>query len=409
MEKNDLKDGKKFFQKGLGLKREVQDILKKEYFSDVVTYFRLNDNVLRHGNITIQLAKELGFCYGVDRAVDYAYQTRKKFPEKRIFLTGEIIHNPHVNKRLIDMGVKFLSGQYSNGETHASLNADDVVVLPAFGVSIQEFDILKNSGAILVDTTCGSVLNVWKRVIYYARNGYTSIIHGKRNHEETIATSSQALKYPGGKYLIVRNMDEIERVCDYIVSSGSAANFLSYFGKSVSPGFEPDRDLQKIGVANQTTMLSGESLAIAERLQVALREKYGNEKLEFHFQTFDTICSATQDRQDAVMEIVHNHKLDLMLVVGGFNSSNTTHLADITAKYTKTYHIDDPACILENGRIRHKKNGASDIVVSDEWLPKDGFLMGLTAGASTPNNKIGEAVEKVLLQSGIEPRAIFEN
>lgn len=395
-----------FYQRGLGLKQEVQDILKNEYHSNLVEYLRENKYTLTSGGITIHLAKEFGFCYGVDRAVDYAYQTREKFPDRRIFLTGEIIHNPHVNNRLIEIGIRFLSGQYGNGFNYKDLRPDDVVILPAFGVSIQEFNALKKSKCILVDTTCGSVLNVWKRVIFYSKNGYTSIIHGKYFHEETIATSSQALKFPDGRYLIVRNMEETRKVCDYMLNCGSKKKFMDYFKKSVSPGFDPDYDLEKIGVANQTTMLSSESLAIAEELKSAMVQKFSAEKLEEHFQTFDTICSATQDRQDAVAELVENHKIDLMLVIGGFNSSNTNHLAVLTSKHVKTYHIDDPVCILDSNRIRNKVVGSEEIVTSEKWLPENSFSMGITAGASTPNNKIGEAIEKIMSFRNVDVRSL---
>ncbi len=395
------------YQRGLGLKNEVKGVLKREYFSDLISYLRDNDYTLQTKQLTIHLAKEFGFCYGVDRAVDYAYQTKEKFPDKRIFITGEIIHNPHVNKRLIDMGIHFLSGQYSNGINHDDLNAEDVVILPAFGVSIQEFERLKASDCIMVDTTCGSVLNVWKRVNYYAKNGYTSVIHGKYYHEESIATSSQALKYPDGKFLIVRDMKESNKVCDYIENGGDSAAFLNYFKKAVSPGFNPDVDLQRVGVANQTTMLSNESLAIASELGKALEQKFGAANLDTHFQTFDTICSATQERQDAVLDLVNNHKLDIMLVVGGFNSSNTTHLAVLASEYTTTYHIDDPASIFETGAIRHKRVSDLEIVEKESWLPEKTFTLGITAGASTPNNKIGETIEKVMRLKGVELEAII--
>ncbi|MCH8021105.1 4-hydroxy-3-methylbut-2-enyl diphosphate reductase, partial [candidate division KSB1 bacterium] len=385
-----------FYQRGLGLKKEVQGILKKDYYSNLVEYLRANDFKLQGGDLTIHLAREFGFCYGVDRAVDYAYQTREKFPDRRIFLTGEIIHNPHVNNRLIEMGLLFLSGQYSNGTTIADLKPEDVVILPAFGVSIAEFQELKKQGCILVDTTCGSVLNVWKRVDYYAQNGYTSIIHGKYHHEETIATSSQALKYTDGKYLIVRSMEEAQMVLDYILTGGGKKQFMDYFSKAVSPGFDPDRDLQKIGLANQTTMLSSESLAIAEELRKMFVNKVGEEKLNEHFQTFDTICSATQDRQDAVIDLVKKRKLNLMIVIGGFNSSNTNHLAEITSQHTTTYHIDDPGSILNKNQIRYKLIGSQEIETTENWLPDGRLQIGITAGASTPNNKIGEAIEKIM-------------
>jgi 4-hydroxy-3-methylbut-2-enyl diphosphate reductase len=385
-----------FYQRGLGLKKDVQGILKRDYYSDLIAYLRDHDFKIECDGLTIHLAYEFGFCYGVDRAVDYAYQTREKFPDRRIFLTGEIIHNPHVNNRLIEMGVQFLSGQYSNGTTIQDLSPDDVVILPAFGVSITEFQDLKDRAGILVDTTCGSVLNVWKRVEFYAENGYTSIIHGKYYHEETIATSSQALKFPNGKYLVVRDMEEAKQVCSYILDGGNRAPFLDRFAKATSPNFDPETDLTKVGVANQTTMLSSESLAIAEEFKKTMAKKYSSTNLDGHFQTFDTICSATQDRQDAVLKMMNARDLDLMIVIGGFNSSNTNHLAEIASHYTTTYHIDDPICLVNRHEIRHKNIGTDEVMITRDWLPEGALNIGMTAGASTPNNKIGETVEKLL-------------
>jgi len=282
------------------------------------------------------------------------------------------------------------------------LRPDDVVILPAFGVSIQQFQELKQRGCVMVDTTCGSVLNVWKRVSHYAENGFTSIIHGKYFHEETIATSSQALRYKNGHYLIVRDMEEARQVCDYILAGSDKAAFMKRFANSMSPKFDPERDLMKIGVANQTTMLSSESLAIAEELKAAMLSRFGEEKLNAHFKTFDTICSATQDRQDAVLELVNRYDLDIMLVIGGFNSSNTNHLAEISSEYTKTYHIDDPGCISDTGSIRHKLTGSQDVVTTDIWLPSSPIKVGITAGASTPNNKIGEAIERIMQLKSVD-------
>ncbi len=389
-----------YFQKGLGLKAVAQGLLERDYHSHIVDYLRHHNFTLRIADMEIHLAQEFGFCYGVDRAVEYAYQAREKFPDRRIFLTGEIIHNPHVNRRMIEMGIGFLSGQYSNGTGAENLAPEDVVILPAFGVTIGEFKQLSASGCILVDTTCGSVLNVWKRVEQYARDGFTSVIHGKYFHEETKATSSQATKYPGGHYLVVRNMEEAEQVCDFILGKLSRDKLLTHFVKATSPGFDPDLHLQKIGVANQTTMLSSESLAIAERLKQAILSKYGADAVDAHFRNFDTICSATQDRQDAVMKLVASHQLDLMLVVGGYNSSNTNHLAALASQYTRAYHIDDPRCLISAELIRHKPFGQSEEIETRDWLAAGPAKIGLTAGASTPNNKIGETVVRLAALRG---------
>src|SRR5437660_1642609 len=250
--------------------------------------------------MTFLLAREFGFCYGVDRAVEYAYETRTKFPEKRVFLVGEIIHNPHVNSKLLTMGVVILQRPDGGEFDFGTVRPEDVVILPAFGVTVKDFDRLRALGCVLVDTTCGSVLNVWKRVESYARDGFTAVIHGKVFHEETKATSSQVTKYPAGRYVVVRDMGEARVVCAYIEGRADRAAFLKQFEHALSPGFDPDRDLLRVGVANQTTMLSGESLAIAGELQRSMVARYGAATLPEHFRTFDTICSATQDRQDAV-------------------------------------------------------------------------------------------------------------
>jgi 4-hydroxy-3-methylbut-2-enyl diphosphate reductase len=391
-----------YFQKGLGLKAVAQEQLNRHYHSRIVAYMRAHEFQLRVGNLHFFLAQEFGFCYGVDRAVEYAYQAREKFPGRRIFLTGEIIHNPHVNQRMLEMGIGFLTGRYGNGVSYENLEHDDVVILPAFGVTIAEFKRLSEIGCVLVDTTCGSVLNVWKRVEQYARDGFTSVIHGKYAHEETRATSSQATKHENGHFLVVRDMAETEKVCDFIAERWPAAEFMTYFQVAVSPGFDPARHLEKVGVANQTTMLSSESLAIAGRLERAMREKYGTENLGHHFRNFDTICSATQDRQDAVLALVQRQKLDFMLVIGGYNSSNTNHLVELAADHTAAYHIDDAACLVDLDCIRHKPVGKTAEITSSPWLLNGEVKIGLTAGASTPNNKIGETIERLARLRGFQ-------
>jgi 4-hydroxy-3-methylbut-2-enyl diphosphate reductase len=341
----------------------------------------------------VHLAREFGFCYGVDRAVDYAYQTRRRFPDKRVFLTGEIIHNPHVNDKLRACGVRFLDDP---GEDIGTLSASDVVILPAFGVTNALLAQIDRQGCTMVDTTCGSVLNVWKNVVRYAQDGYTAVIHGKVHHEETRATASQALKTPTGKYLVVLNREEAAVVCRYIRDGGDARDFLAMFGEAVSEGFDPNRDLVRVGLANQTTMLMSESLEIGEMFRQAMADRYGAETLPDHYRAFDTICSATQERQDAVLQLLDEHPLDLMLVIGGYNSSNTANLARICAGRVPTYHIADDDCLASPNEIRHKPVGATVEVAASGWLPADGpVVVGLTAGASTPDNIVGAAILKL--------------
>ena len=387
------------FRKGLDLKDAVKDELARAYHSALVDQVRANEFTYRAGRLTIHLAREFGFCYGVDRAVDYAYQARKRFATERVYLTGEIIHNPHVNDQLRAVGIRFLSDP---DEPADPLGPGDVVIIPAFGVTVEQLQRFQDLGCTLVDTTCGSVLNVWKNVLRYARDGYTAIIHGKVHHEETQATASQALKMPGGRYLVVLDREEADAVCAYIRHGGDRAAFLDRFGHAASEGFDPDTDLVRVGVANQTTMLMSESLAIADMLGVAMADRWGADAKAAHFRAFDTICSATQERQDAVVTLLEQQPLELMLVVGGYNSSNTCNLARICSDAVPTYHIADIDCLESGTRIRHRPvhpagtppHGPSE-VTTDGWLPEGEVRVGLTAGASTPNNIIGMAIERL--------------
>jgi 4-hydroxy-3-methylbut-2-enyl diphosphate reductase len=293
-----------YFRKGFGLKREIEGELASAYHSRLVDLLRERDYTLVEGDLTFRLAREFGFCYGVDRAVEYAYESRRKFPERRIFLVGEIIHNPHVNERLSAMGVTIIGYDPNGAFDFSGIASDDVVLMPAFGVTVKDFDRLRQIGCVLVDTTCGSVLNVWKRVERYAREGFTAVVHGKHYHEETKATTSQVTKFPGGKYVVVRDMDEALLLCRFVERGDDLAEVEATFRHKASEGFDFTRDLERIGVANQTTMLAKESLAIAERLGAALAQRYGATSLDQHFRSFDTICSATQDRQDAVLDLI---------------------------------------------------------------------------------------------------------
>ena len=391
-----------YFRKGLGLKQEVAGALSADYHSRLVDRVRDQNNEISAGGLTFKLAQEFGFCYGVDRAVEYAYQVDTKFPDKRVFLVGEIIHNPHVNDKLEAMGITILLPASDGKFDFTMVNDDDVVIIPAFGVTVQDLGRLRDIGCVLVDTTCGSVLNVWKRVEKYAKEGFTALIHGKHLHEESKATASQVTRYPGGKYIIVRDMDEALIVCRFIEESGDPASIEKRFQHAVSQGFSASADLDRIGVANQTTMLANESLAIAARVRESMIARFGEEKLAEHFRSFDTICSATQERQDAVLELIEQ-PLDAMIVIGGYNSSNTNHLARICSGSTTTYHINDADCIdPDRGTIRHKPIGAESEVVVEDWLSQAEMVLGITAGASTPNNKIGEAIERAMRTRGVE-------
>ena len=397
-----------YFRKGFGLKSEVEGVLSADYSGRLVDLLKASDHALSAGGVTVRLAHEFGFCYGVERAVEYAYQTRAKFPERRIFLVGEIIHNPHVNAKLRQMGVEILpphtdAPQGASQFDFSAVQPTDVVILPAFGVTIGDFQTLRGIGCVMVDTTCGSVLNVWKRVESYARDGFTALIHGKHYHEETRATASQVLKHPNGRFLVVRDMGEARLVCDFIEGKVDAALIRERLGHAASEGFDPERDLRRIGVANQTTMLARESLAIGEEVGAAMARAHGDAWRAENFRTFDTICSATQDRQDAVTALLDTG-VDTMVVIGGYNSSNTISLAMLCADRVPTYHIEDADAIdPERGTI-HFRLPVKHHAESERagWLAAEGpVTVGLTAGASTPNNKIGETVARIFATRGI--------
>lgn len=380
------------FRKGLDLKHEVAGVLAESYHSLLVEQIKASDYRFEAGRLTLHLAREFGFCYGVDRAVDYAYQARLRFPDRQVYLTGEIIHNPHVNDQLRAQGIRFLSDPH---EDISRLTLDDVVILPAFGVTISDLQTFDRLGCTLVDTTCGSVLNVWKNVKRYAQDGFTSVIHGKYWHEETRATASQALHRPGGHYLVVLDQTEARAVCDHIAHGGRREALVERFAAAVSPGFDPDLHLERIGCANQTTMLSSESLAIGEMFRAAMRERYGEAELEKRFRAFDTICSATQDRQDAVIALLAEAPLDLVVVIGGYNSSNTCNLARICADRVPTYHVADPDGLLSPTEIRHRSVGDKVERIRQDWLPAGPVSIGLTSGASTPDNLVEAVVRKL--------------
>ncbi len=401
------------YRKGLDLKDAVAGELAADYHSSLVETIKGHDYRHESGRLTIHLAREFGFCYGVERAVDYAYQARKRFADQAVYLTGEIIHNPHVNEKLRAAGIRFLSDPDAQPD---ALGPESVVILPAFGVTIAQLERLQSQGCTLVDTTCGSVLNVWKNVGRYARDGFTAIIHGKYKHEETQATASQALRHPDGRYLVVLDLTESDAVCDYIRDGGSAAAFLDRFGHAASPGFDPDRDLERIGLANQTTMLMSESLEIGERFRQAMMHRYGVEALGAHYRAFDTICSATQERQDAVVQLLDTQPLDAMIVIGGYNSSNTCNLAHICAGRVPTFHIAEPECLVSRDAIRHRpvtlagpRKAKVPEITTGGWLPDGPLVIGLTAGASTPNNIIGQVVERLGALVAADPGAATTN
>ena len=383
----------------------VQAQVLSHYRSELVDRIRARGHVLSADGLTIKLAKEFGFCYGVERAIDLAYAARKVFPEQPIYILGEIIHNPEVNDQIRDMGIKFLSGKEKNADIE-ELKKDDVVIIPAFGTEIAVMEQLKARGCRFVDTTCGDVMSVWKRVRQYANDSVTSIIHGKAWHEETKATSSRATASGQGHYLVVFTLAETDYVCNYIVNGGDKAEFLNKFKGAFSPGFDPDIHLQAIGVANQTTMLRGETEEVQHRLRAAMEKKYGQAELEKHFRFFDTICGATQDRQDALEKLLAQ-PLDLLLVIGGYNSSNTSHLAEMGEAMLPTYFIKNAAKMVSDEVILHYNQHQHKEVETHKWLPAGQITVGITAGASCPNNLIEDAIRRLFELRGISVQELL--
>ncbi|EFN56438.1 hypothetical protein CHLNCDRAFT_59658 [Chlorella variabilis] len=375
----------------------------------LVAQMREQGYAWRQGDVNVKLAEAYGFCWGVERAVQMAYEARRAYPGQRLHITNEIIHNPSVNQRLKEMDVQFIDEGADGGKDFSGVKEGEVVILPAFGASVQEMRLLNDRNVQIVDTTCPWVSKVWNAVDNQARKGHTSIIHGKWAHEETIATASFA-----GTYLIVKDLKEAQYVCDYIMHGGDRAEFLAKFENAMSAGFDPEQDLQRIGMANQTTMLKGETEAIGKLLEKTQLQKYGPGELSQRFMIMDTICDATQERQDAVYKLVGQQStpegIDMMLVVGGFNSSNTSHLQEIgEMKGIPSFWVDSAARIdVGANKVTHKL-AHGELVETENWLPEGPITLGVTSGASTPDKAVEDVLDRVFRIkdpsfTGITPR-----
>jgi len=388
----------------------VQAQVLSHYRSEIVESIRANGGVLSADGLTVKLAKEFGFCYGVERAIDLAYAARNYFsdvsPHTPIYLLGEIIHNPEVNDQIRNMGIKIISPKPTDEEL-SLLESGDVVIIPAFGTEVGTRKKLEAIGCELVDTTCGDVMSVWKRVRQYSKEHVTSIIHGKAKHEETKATTSQARAYGSGHYLVVFNLEETDYVCNYILRGGDKHTFLKKFEGAYSAGFDPDLHLQAVGVANQTTMLRGETEEVQRRFKAVMETKYGADKIAQHFRFFDTICGATQDRQDALEKMLLTPP-NLLIVIGGYNSSNTSHLAEMGESKLPTYFIKNAAMMESTALIRHYDQHKKEEVVTRDWLPAGNLTVGITAGASCPNNLIEDTIRRLFELRGISVQELLK-
>lgn len=368
--------------------RKVTDPRKKD----------LSPSVLDFGPVRFKIARHFGFCYGVENAIEIAYRALEENPGRRIFLLSEMIHNPRVNNDLRSRGIRFL--RTTTGEQlipFDELISDDVVIIPAFGASIEVEEALSKYGVDTAsyDTTCPFVEKVWKKSDQIGGKQYTIVVHGKRYHEETRATFSHARR--SAPVVVVRDIEEAEDLAKVVRGERDAAFFYERFEDRYSDGFDPERDLRRIGVVNQTTMLATETQAIADLLRRAMIEHYGEAELHDHFaDTSDTLCYATNENQNATISLIEDGG-DVGLVVGGYNSSNTSHLVDLCSEVMPTYFVREADEIVSPALIRHFDIHKKEVVETNDWLPSSRPVdIVLTAGASCPDALLDEALQKVV-------------
>ena len=368
-------------------KRKADDKLKKDF----------TPTLLDLGTVQFYLARHLGFCYGVENAIDIAYKTIEENKGKRIYLLSEMIHNPQVNADLIQKGVKFLHDTNGNAMIPLEeLTADDVVMIPAFGTTLELEKVIQDKGIEIqkYNTTCPFVEKVWNRSDQIAKKGYSVVIHGKPKHEETRATFSHAAA--NTPTLIVNDMEETIVLGDYILGKMSLDAFKKYFAGRYSIGFDPILDLLKIGVVNQTTQLATDTQAISDYLKQIIIKKYGAENIESHFaDTRDTLCYATNDNQSAVIGLLET-SADLAIVMGGKNSSNSSHLVELCEQKLPTYFIDDVSKVVSESEIIHAdwKNKTAQVV--HNYLPqKETVKILMTSGASCPDAVVESVIQKI--------------
>jgi 4-hydroxy-3-methylbut-2-enyl diphosphate reductase len=389
---------------GRDIHKGVAEKMKASFSSEMVREIKeessLQEVTKGEGDnaITFKLAKDYGFCWGVERSIELAWAARDAYPDRRMHLTNELIHNPKVNNMLKDMDINFIE-KTEQGKRFGDVNEGDVVILPAFGASLEEMQMLDKQGGTVVDATCPDVSKVWMVIDKHVKKDMTTVIHGKWNHEESQATASMAQHY-----IIVKNMAEAQEIADYIMGVEGALTdeeLLEKYKNCVSKGFDPKKHLKKIGLANQTTMYKKETQAIGRLLEKAMIRRYGPEYAADNFASFDTICTATQVRQDAIAEMSSPEvakDLDFILVVGGWDSSNTAHLLEIPHDAGVTgYHIHEPTDISPDGSITHRTVDGS-IETTPNFLPKDRPVrVGVTSGASTPDSVVQDCLAQLVL------------
>jgi len=368
--------------------RKKEDKLKKDF----------SPAHLNFGPVEFLIARHFGFCYGVENAIEIAYRIVEENPDRRIFLLSEMIHNPHVNEDLRKHGIQFIMDNYGNHFIEwDEINSDDIVIIPAFGTTIEIENLLKEKGIDIVsyNTTCPFVEKVWNRAEMLGKQNYTIIIHGKAKHEETRATFSHTVR--NSPSVVIRDLEEAKFLSDIILKNKPEEEFYSFFEGKYSANFNVEKDLVRIGVVNQTTMLASETQAIADLLRTTMIKKYGEENIKEHFaDTRDTLCYATNDNQTATIALT-KEEADFAIVVGGYNSSNTSHLAELLEQKFKTYFISDASKILSSNRISHYDIHLKKEIVTDNFIPqKEKVKIAITSGASCPDAIVDEVLNKLL-------------
>lgn len=368
--------------------RKARDHYKKDF----------SPTVLNFGPIQIYLARHFGFCFGVENAIEIAYKTIEDNPNKRIFLLSEMIHNPGVNADLLKNGIEFILDSLGNQIIDwQEVTSNDIVIIPAFGTTLETEEILRqrNIDTLRYNTTCPFVEKVWKKSFSLGKDDFTVIIHGKAKHEETKATFSHAKE--GSPSVIVRDINETRFLTKIILGELDKKEFYTFFDGKYSEGFDVEKDLKKIGVVNQTTMLASETQEIADCLKETMAIKFGNDNLDMHFaDTRDTLCYATNDNQQATMELL-KEEVDFAIVVGGYNSSNTSHIVELLEEKFNTFFISDKSKIISREQIQHFNTISKDETITENFIPKKDFVkIIITSGASCPDSVVEDVMLKLL-------------